>query len=253
MAEETALTTKLSSQPQQATNSSNQLISQPSQVLPQHSIPSDTFSIATPVVTSALTINGNLNDTSFLHPATPSHQGFAFEPASMNLISEENKQRSPTKMDTVESNEATPVDTVTTCPSKESTTSNSQTNDRREEAQEKSNTICQSANDDLTHVAAQDDASKLHKKRNKPAKKNTKLDAKSKLEKSRQSARECRARKKLRYQYLEDLVCNREKAVIKLREELSMFCELSKQIDIGTISEKDRQLLMDQIKENNNA
>lgn len=59
------------------------------------------------------------------------------------------------------------------------------------------------------------------KRKNKTAKKSTKLDARSKLEKSRQSARECRARKKLRYQYLEDLVNNREKAVVKLREELS--------------------------------
>lgn len=40
------------------------------------------------------------------------------------------------------------------------------------------------------------------------------------IERSRQSARECRARKKLRYQYLEELVSDREKAVIALRKEL---------------------------------
>lgn len=43
---------------------------------------------------------------------------------------------------------------------------------------------------------------------------------KAKLERSRQSARECRARKKLRYQYLEELVTDREKAVLELRREL---------------------------------
>lgn len=42
------------------------------------------------------------------------------------------------------------------------------------------------------------------------------------VERSRQSARECRARKKLRYQYLEELVADREKAVLALRSELEM-------------------------------
>jgi len=50
-----------------------------------------------------------------------------------------------------------------------------------------------------------------------------KNDTKAKLERSRQSARECRARKKLRYQYLEELVCDREKAVLALRKELDMI------------------------------
>jgi len=45
------------------------------------------------------------------------------------------------------------------------------------------------------------------------------------LERSRQSARECRARKKLRYQYLEELVNHREHSVILLRKELEAFKE----------------------------
>ena len=40
-----------------------------------------------------------------------------------------------------------------------------------------------------------------------------KQDGASKLEKSRMSARECRVRKKLRYEYLEELVKDREKAI----------------------------------------
>jgi len=61
------------------------------------------------------------------------------------------------------------------------------------------------------------------------------LDMKSKLEKSRQSARECRARKKLRYQYLEELVSAREKAIFSLREEMEMYKSWCKDMDEGKI------------------
>lgn len=73
----------------------------------------------------------------------------------------------------------------------------------------------------------------------KRGRKPAKVDVKAKLERSRQSARECRARKKLRwgqwthvemlchtiiyafrYQYLEELVSSRERAIIQLRDEL---------------------------------
>ena len=46
------------------------------------------------------------------------------------------------------------------------------------------------------------------------------------MERSRQSARECRARKKLRYDYLEELVQDRERAVEKLLEELRIVSEI---------------------------
>ncbi|XP_069397325.1 cAMP-responsive element-binding protein-like 2 [Delphinus delphis] len=60
------------------------------------------------------------------------------------------------------------------------------------------------------------------KKPGKRGRKPAKIDLKAKLERSRQSARECRARKKLRYQYLEELVSSRERAICALREELEM-------------------------------
>ncbi len=55
------------------------------------------------------------------------------------------------------------------------------------------------------------------KRGRKPGQKIVKQDMKTKLERSRQSARECRARKKLRYQYLDDILLERERANLKLR------------------------------------
>uniref|UniRef100_A0A3Q1F2N7 cAMP-responsive element-binding protein-like 2 n=1 Tax=Acanthochromis polyacanthus TaxID=80966 RepID=A0A3Q1F2N7_9TELE len=65
------------------------------------------------------------------------------------------------------------------------------------------------------------------KKPGKRGRKPAKIDLKAKLERSRQSARECRARKKLRYQYLEELVSSKERAICALREELEMNLTLN--------------------------
>ncbi|UXI22815.1 hypothetical protein NH340_JMT08758 [Sarcoptes scabiei] len=55
----------------------------------------------------------------------------------------------------------------------------------------------------------------------------SKIDMKTKLERSRQSARECRARKKLRYQYLEELVNKRECANLILKKEIEQLQDLA--------------------------
>merc|ERR1712147_442054 len=59
----------------------------------------------------------------------------------------------------------------------------------------------------------------------------------NKLEKSRQSARECRARKKLRYQYLDDLILERERANERLRGEMSKFVGWCEMIDQNSVPE----------------
>ncbi|XP_076177076.1 REPTOR-binding partner [Ptiloglossa arizonensis] len=76
------------------------------------------------------------------------------------------------------------------------------------------------------------------KRGRKPGRKaSERTDMKAKLERSRQSARECRARKKLRYQYLEELVADREKAVLALRKELDMYRQWVQDLDAGQVPE----------------
>ncbi|KAK4875427.1 hypothetical protein RN001_011849 [Aquatica leii] len=86
------------------------------------------------------------------------------------------------------------------------------------------------------------------KRGRKPGRKSAeKVDMKAKLvyisERSRQSARECRARKKLRYQYLEELVADREKAVLVLKKELDKFQLWAKEIDEGRMPDGIQELL----------
>jgi len=72
---------------------------------------------------------------------------------------------------------------------------------------------------------------------------NLKSDMKSKLERSRQSARECRARKKLRYQYLDDLILERERANLALLHELLKYNEWCKELDRGRVPDGLREAL----------
>eukprot|EP00118_Oscarella_pearsei_P023896 m.292901 g.292901 ORF g.292901 m.292901 type:complete len:97 (+) comp40732_c1_seq32:49-339(+) len=53
----------------------------------------------------------------------------------------------------------------------------------------------------------------------------TNMDEEAKLMRSRVSARDCRARKKQRYQKLELLVQDKEKTIFKLRKELQQLYE----------------------------
>ncbi|XP_051911097.1 cAMP-responsive element-binding protein-like 2 [Hippocampus zosterae] len=93
--------------------------------------------------------------------------------------------------------------------------------------------------DENNKVLAAGKAKKPGKRGRKPAK----IDLKAKLERSRQSARECRARKKLRYQYLEELVSSKERAICALREELDMYKQWCSAMDRGKIPAEIRALL----------
>lgn len=159
-----------------------------------------TFSIATPAVTTILPMT---DDSSFMMPNTSLYKQESAPSIQVGSY-EMNHANNLEQLTSVE-----PIDQ----------------NNKPLGAQEQDSSIKELAVGDNTSspkTSATVSKTKQSQKSKTSNKKGTKLDAKSKLEKSRQSARECRARKKLRYQYLEDLVCNREKAVIKLREELSM-------------------------------
>lgn len=92
-------------------------------------------------------------------------------------------------------------------------------------------------------VGAATSVSGRSKRGRKPGQKNANSDMKNKLERSRQSARECRARKKLRYQYLDDMILEREKANIKLREELLQYQAWCHELDSGKIPDGLRDFL----------
>ncbi|XP_053695036.1 REPTOR-binding partner [Sabethes cyaneus] len=101
--------------------------------------------------------------------------------------------------------------------------------------------------DELTVVEEQSQSERKEsgKRGRKPGRKASteRVDMKAKLERSRQSARECRARKKLRYQYLEELVSDREKAVYELRRELDKLHYWALEIDAGRFPEGLQELL----------
>lgn len=94
--------------------------------------------------------------------------------------------------------------------------------------------------------ALQDEKKESGKRGRRPGRRSSdKADVKAKLERSRQSARECRARKKLRYQYLEELVSDREKAVFALRRELETYKTWCQEVDNGKIPEELNNILED--------
>jgi hypothetical protein len=57
----------------------------------------------------------------------------------------------------------------------------------------------------------------------------------ARLEGSRRSARECRLRRKMRYQYVADMVTSRERAIQSLRRELDMYKMYCAELDAGRI------------------
>lgn len=182
------------------------------------------FSIATPAVTTLLPMSEMVNDNSFMVRMVSYQSG---DVGSRNDSIVENHFETGVETQNVSQPQETYPKTQQVIGESQTDETNSaknnQSNETIQNEEEKKDSPSREKLDDNLNIAnSPDDSLKGSKKKSKIGKKSSKLDARSKLEKSRQSARECRARKKLRYQYLEDLVNNREKAVIKLREELTM-------------------------------
>ena len=66
----------------------------------------------------------------------------------------------------------------------------------------------------------------------------TEMKTTTKLEKSRQNARECRARKNLRYQYLDKMIAEREKANDLLRDEMMKYVGWCQMMDKNRVIEE---------------
>ena len=64
-----------------------------------------------------------------------------------------------------------------------------------------------------------DEASKRIKRKG-PGRPRLDIDLKCRVQRCRKNAKDCRTRKKIRYQYLEDLVRTKERAIFKLRKEM---------------------------------
>lgn len=180
---------------------------------------SQNFSIAIPAVSMPLPISEMMNDNSFLLPVAPLKtsqiDGVEMNEEHQDSTGQAATETNPVLFKQLQSNTESLIPNE--LPQKDGGV---ETIEYEPSSSDAHNTKNPTDNDEASNLS--EDETKTLKKKTKGTRKNAKLDAKSKLEKSRQSARECRARKKLRYQYLEDLVNNREKAVIKLREELSM-------------------------------
>ena len=78
----------------------------------------------------------------------------------------------------------------------------------------------------------------------KRGRKPMKSDSNTRLEKSRESARQCRHRKKLRYEYLEELVGDREKAILQLQQELERIRTICQYLDQNGVNNEIRQELI---------